>query len=67
MFGETTQSPLKAMGVVWTIELTKHWDNNTKCLKVLLCYDLMKGIKMKKKYFSLLQNQICLRLEPSPL
>jgi hypothetical protein len=31
------------------IEVTKHLDNNTKRLEVLLCYDLMKGITNEEK------------------
>jgi len=32
-----------------TIIVTKHLDSNTKCLKVLLCYDLTEGVIDKKE------------------
>jgi hypothetical protein len=52
---------IKGNGMVQTIVVTKHLDNNTKCLEVLLCYDLMEGvIDEKKEIHFLQQNQICL-------
>ncbi len=35
---------IESNGMMQTIVVTKHLDNNTKHLKVLLCYDLMEGI-----------------------
>ncbi len=32
-----------------TITTTKHLDNNTKCLKVLLCYNIMEGVTNEEK------------------
>ncbi len=35
---------IEGNGTMQTITITKHLDNNTKCLKVLLCYNLMEGV-----------------------
>jgi hypothetical protein len=35
---------IEGNGTMWTIAITKHLDNNTKCPKVLLCYNLMEGV-----------------------
>jgi len=35
---------IEGNGIVRTIIVTKHLDNNIKRLEVLLCYDLMKGV-----------------------
>jgi len=40
---------IESNGTVWTIAITKHLDNNTKCPKVLQCYDLMEGVTNKKE------------------
>jgi hypothetical protein len=34
---------------MWTIVITKHLDNNTKCLEVLMCYNLMEGVRDEKE------------------
>ncbi len=34
---------IKGNGMVWTIAITKHSDNNTKHHE-MLCYDLMEGV-----------------------
>jgi hypothetical protein len=38
---------IEGTGMVQSIIVTKHLNNNTKCLEVLLCYDLIKGITDK--------------------
>jgi hypothetical protein len=35
---------IEGNGIVRTIVITKHLDNNTKCLKVLLCYDFVNRV-----------------------
>jgi hypothetical protein len=40
---------IEGNGTMQTITITKHLDNNTKCLEVLLCYDLMEGITYKEE------------------
>jgi hypothetical protein len=40
---------IEGNGIVQTIVVTKHLDSNTKHLKVLLCYDLMKGVTYKEE------------------
>jgi hypothetical protein len=35
---------IEGNGMVWSITMTKHLDNNTKHPKVLLCYDMMEGV-----------------------
>jgi hypothetical protein len=41
---------IEANGIVHTITLTKHLDNNTKRLELLLCYDFVNGITDEEKY-----------------
>ncbi len=40
---------IEGNGMMQTIVVTKHLDNNTKCPKVLMCYDLMEGIIDKEE------------------
>jgi len=40
---------IKDNGIVRTIIITKHLDSNTKCLKVLFCYDFVNGVIDKKE------------------
>jgi hypothetical protein len=40
---------IESNGTVWTIAITKHLNNNTKCPKVLQCYDLMEGVTNEKE------------------
>jgi hypothetical protein len=47
---------IKGNKIVWTIVITKHLDRNTKCLKVMLCYDFMERVTNEKKDFLLVVN-----------
>jgi len=40
---------IKSNGTMQTITITKHLDNNTKCLMVLLCYNLIERVIDKKE------------------
>ncbi len=44
---------IEANGIVHTITLTKHLDNNTKRLELLLCYDFVNGITDEEEYMLL--------------
>jgi hypothetical protein len=35
---------IEGNGTMQIIVITKHFDNNTKCLEVLLCYNMMEGV-----------------------
>ncbi len=47
---------IKGNKIVWTIIITKHLDRNTKCLKVMFCYNFMEGIIDEKEDFLLVVN-----------
>ncbi len=40
---------IEGNGMVWIIVVTKDLDNNTRCPKVLLCYNLMEGVTYEKE------------------
>jgi hypothetical protein len=40
---------IEGNGMMRTITIIKHLDNNTKHPKVLLCYDLMEGVTIKEE------------------
>jgi hypothetical protein len=61
---ESNLITIKGNGMVRTIAVTKHLDNNTKDLKVL-CYDLMEGVIEEEKEISFTTNLNLLHLKPS--
>jgi hypothetical protein len=55
---------IKGNGMVRTIAVTKHLDNNTKDLKVL-CYDLMEGVIEEEEEILFTTYLNLLHLKPS--